>query len=213
MKIPPYQFETQDLALENFRNSVNTVWNYGKYPFPIVTASTPTWKAQPGESVIYSPASGGLSLFVYVQASAWVVVNSASVASSQIYPLAINSGGTAATTVGGLYQPGSASIANLDAISISSAQYMILGSTVTVSGRFTADPTLTATKTIFGMTLPVVSAMTASDNLAGVAFSGNIAGMGAEICADQTNDRAQVFWVAGDVTAQSWSYTYSYQIK
>ena len=103
-------------------------------------------------------------------------------------------------------------MANLDAVSLTSAQYMRVGSTVSVSGRFTADPTLTATKTILGISLPVASAMTASDNLAGVAFSGNIAGMGAEICADQTNDRAQIFWVSADVTSQSWSYNFLYQV-
>ena len=112
----------------------------------------------------------------------------------------------------GTYAPGSTSVANLDAISLTSAQFMRVGSTVTVSGRFTADPTAPATKTIFGMSLPLASAFTASDNLAGVAFSGNIAGMGGEVCADQTNDRAQVFWVSGDVTSQDWSYNYTYQV-
>lgn len=77
MKIPPYQFETPDLALENFRNSVTTIWNYGKYQTPIVTAGTPTWDALPGERVIYRPASGGMSEFVWVQASAWLVLVSA----------------------------------------------------------------------------------------------------------------------------------------
>lgn len=112
----------------------------------------------------------------------------------------------------GIYQPGSTSVANLDAISLTSAQYFRVGSGVTVSGRFTADPTSASTKTIFGLSLPIASAMTASDNLAGVAFSGNIAGMGAEICADQTNDRAQIFWISGDVTSQSWSYNFTYQV-
>ena len=77
MKIPPYTFSTQDLALENFRNSVTTQWNYGKYPFAIVTAGTPTWDAQPGENVLFRPTSGGMSLFVYVQESAWLVLVSA----------------------------------------------------------------------------------------------------------------------------------------
>lgn len=78
MKIPFYHFESDDIQLENFRNSVTTQWNYGKYPFQIVTTGTPTWKAQPGESVLYRPASGGMSLFTYVQASAWLVLISAS---------------------------------------------------------------------------------------------------------------------------------------
>lgn len=76
-KIPPYHFESTDLQLENFRSSVTSAWNYGKYPFAIVTASTPTWKAQPGEQVLFRPSTGGMSLFVYVQASAWLVLISA----------------------------------------------------------------------------------------------------------------------------------------
>lgn len=112
----------------------------------------------------------------------------------------------------GVYQPASTSVANLDAISLTSAQYFRIGSGVTVSGRFTADPTLAATRTTFGLSLPLASLFTASDNLAGVAFSGNIAGMGAEACADETNDRAQIFWISGDITSQVWSYTYTYQV-
>jgi len=79
LKVPPYHFEGDDLQLENFRNSVTTLLNYGKYQTPIVTAGTPTWRtAQPGERVIYRPASGGMSEFVWVQASAWLVLISAS---------------------------------------------------------------------------------------------------------------------------------------
>ena len=74
MKIPPYTFNSDDIQQENFRNSVTTAWNYGKYPMPILTTGTPTWKAQPGEFVLFRPTSGGMSLFTYVQASAWLVL-------------------------------------------------------------------------------------------------------------------------------------------
>ena len=77
MKIPPFTFETQDLALENFRKSVTTQWNYRKYQFSYVTAGTPTWIGLPGENVLFRPASGGMSLFVYVENSAWLVLISA----------------------------------------------------------------------------------------------------------------------------------------
>lgn len=77
MKIPLYTFESDDVQLKDFGNSVTTQWNYGKYPFPFITTGTPTWRAQPGESVLYRPASGGMSLFVYVSNSAWLVLISA----------------------------------------------------------------------------------------------------------------------------------------
>lgn len=78
MKIDNKPFGVQDPNLESFRESVSNAWNYGKYPFPILTSGTPTWKAQPGEAVLYRPSSGGMSLFTYVQASAWLVLVSAS---------------------------------------------------------------------------------------------------------------------------------------
>lgn len=112
----------------------------------------------------------------------------------------------------GIYSPSFTSVANLDTITGSNAQYMRVGNVVTVSGTFTADPTVTLTQTTFGMSLPVASNFGNSFELAGVAACGNIASQSAEVDADPTNDRANVTWVASDTTSQNWSYTYTYQI-
>lgn len=113
----------------------------------------------------------------------------------------------------GTYAPTRSSETNLDAnVTLSTAVYMRVGSTVTVSGRFTANPTLTATATNFEMDLPVASNLGAVEDLSGVAFCGAVAGQGAEIIGVVANDTAQVQWVAGDVTEQTWSYTFQYRV-
>lgn len=113
----------------------------------------------------------------------------------------------------GVYTPTRSAEANLDAnVTPSEAQYMRVGNTVTVSGRFTADPTLTATATSFELTLPVASNIGAVEDLAGAAFCGSIAGMGAAVTGSVANNTAVVSWIASDVTSQSWSYVYSYQV-
>lgn len=113
----------------------------------------------------------------------------------------------------GTYTPTVSAAANTDSTpSATQAQYLRVGSTVTVSGRFTADPTLAATTTSFEMDLPVASNFGAASDAGGVAFCGNIAAMGAEVIAVAANDTVKVMWKSSDVTSQTWSYTYSFQI-
>jgi len=113
----------------------------------------------------------------------------------------------------GVYTPTRSAEANLDAnVTMTEAQYLRVGNTVTVSGRFTADPTLTATTTSFEMTLPVASNIGAAEDVAGTAFCGAIAAQGAEIIGVAANDTAKVQWKAGDVTSQTWSFVFTYQV-
>jgi len=120
---------------------------------------------------------------------------------------------TFANILSGTYTPTRSAEANMDAnVTMTEAQYMRVGNTVTVSGRFTADPTLTATTTSFEITLPVASNIGAVEDVAGVAFCGNIAAMGAEVIGVVANDTAKIQWKASDVTSQVWSFTFSYQV-
>ena len=113
----------------------------------------------------------------------------------------------------GTYTPTRSAEANMDAnVIMTEAQYMRIGNTVTVSGRFTADPTSTSTATSFEITLPVASNIGAVEDCAGVAFAGGIVSMGAAISGSVANNTAVFNWVSSDVTSQSWSYTFSYQI-
>ena len=75
----------------------------------------------------------------------------------------------------GTYTPTASILANLDASpTISEAQYLRVGNSVNVSGRFTANPTITATATSFDLSFPVISDIGAIEDAAGVAFSGAI---------------------------------------
>ena len=113
----------------------------------------------------------------------------------------------------GVYAPTRSAEVNLDAnITPSEAQYLRVGNTVTVSGQFTADPTLAATPTSFELTLPVASNIGAVEDAAGVAFCGAIAGMGAAVSGSVANNTAVVSWISSDITSQTWSYMFTYQV-
>lgn len=116
-------------------------------------------------------------------------------------------------SLAGVYSPTRSAEANiLGSVSMTEAQYMRVGNTVTVSGRFTADPVLTATATSFEIDLPVASNLGAAEDAAGVAFCGSIAGMGAEVIGSAANNTAKIQWLASDINSQTWSYTFTYQI-
>lgn len=113
----------------------------------------------------------------------------------------------------GVYTPLRSAEANMDAnVTMSEAQYMQVGSVVTVSGRFTANPALTATVTSFEIDLPVASNIGAAEDAAGVAFCGTIAAMGAEIIGVAANDTVKIFWVSSDIGNQTWSYIFNYTV-
>lgn len=111
------------------------------------------------------------------------------------------------TILSGSYTPTRSAEANLDAnVTMSEAQYMRVGSVVTVSGRFTADPTAPGAVS-FEFTLPIASNIGAVEDCAGIAVAGGIAGQSAAILGSVANDTAVVSWTAVDVTSQAWSYT------
>ena len=113
----------------------------------------------------------------------------------------------------GVYTPTRSAEANLDAnVTMTEAQYLRVGNTVTVGGRFTADPTLTATTTSFEITLPIASNIGAAEDVSGTAFCGNIVSMGGEVIGVVANDTAKIQWKSSDVTSQIWSYIFIYQV-
>ena len=113
----------------------------------------------------------------------------------------------------GVYSPTAVNVANLDATpSLSECQYLRVGSTVTVSGIATVNPTAPATLTQLGIPLPIASNIGAAEDCAGVAFASGIAGLGAAIIGDAANNRAEMDWISGDVTNQTMSFTFTYQV-
>lgn len=70
MKIAPYSFSDLNNELENFKEDITNLLNYGKYAIPIVTI-LPNWDAEPGETVLFFASSGGTTQYFYKN-SAWV---------------------------------------------------------------------------------------------------------------------------------------------
>jgi hypothetical protein len=118
---------------------------------------------------------------------------------------------TALNLASGNYTPTLTSVANLDATTAYSCQYLRVGSVVTVSGRLDANPTAAGTTTI-GISLPVASNLANANECAGAAFSSEVAGQGAAIFGDSTNDRALMQWVAVDISDRPMFFTFSYRI-
>lgn len=112
----------------------------------------------------------------------------------------------------GTYTPTLTNVANLDGSTAYQCQYIKVGNIVTVSGKVDIDPTLTATTTQLGISLPIASNIGAEENCCGTAFSKAIPGQGAAIIGDAANNRAQLELKSGDITNQSMYFTFTYTI-
>jgi len=87
-----------------------------------------------------------------------------------------------------------------------------VGATVTVSGKVSVNPTLAATTTQLGISLPIASNVGAEEDVGGAAFASGIAGQGAAIRGDAANDRAEMVWISGDITNQNMFFIFQYQV-
>lgn len=112
----------------------------------------------------------------------------------------------------GTYTPTLTNAANLAASTAFQCQFLRVGRTVTVGGRVDVDPTLAATATQLGISLPVASNFGATEDCGGCAFASGIAAQGAGIRADAANDRAEMVWISGDITNQPMYFTFTYQV-
>lgn len=122
------------------------------------------------------------------------------------------SGNTIPALDSGTYTPTLTNEANLDGSTAYVCQYSRVGSTVTVSGRFRVDPTAATTSTQLGISLPIASNFTSAEQCGGTAFAIAIAGQGAGIYADTTNDRARVQFLSGDTTNQDMFFSFTYRV-
>lgn len=112
----------------------------------------------------------------------------------------------------GTYTPTLTNVANLDASTAYQCQYLRIANTVMVSGRIDVDPTAPAAATQLGISLPVASNIGAVEDCAGAAACSAVAGQSAAILGDAANNRAQMEWIAGDVTNQPMYFTFAYQV-
>lgn len=112
----------------------------------------------------------------------------------------------------GFYTPTLTNVANLSASTAYPAQWLRVGDMVAVSGRVDVDPTVAAVSTQLGMSLPVTTNLANDYECAGTASASGVAAQGAAILGDAANDRAQMQWVAGDITNQAMYFSFSYRV-
>lgn len=112
----------------------------------------------------------------------------------------------------GTYTPTLTSVTNIDSTVAYQCQYSRTRSVVTVSGSLKINPTNTASDTEVGISLPIASNFADAWNCGGTAFSIHVAGMGAGIYGDTTNDRASVKFVSSDTGSEEWFFTFTYLI-
>lgn len=153
-------------------------------------------------NILLVEKSDGTDLLTFSNAGAMNIIGSIQV------DTIVNDTGLAA----GTYTPTLTGVANVAASTAYSCQYMRVGNTVTVSGKLDLDPTLTATATQLGISLPVASNFANANELGGTAFCPTIAGMGAAIYADATNDRAQLELLSSDINNNSVYFQFSYRV-
>lgn len=118
---------------------------------------------------------------------------------------------SALNIVTGVYTPTLTIVTNLDSVTAAQCQYMRVGTTVVVSGRFTADATA-AGLTEFGLSLPIASNIGAREDLGGVGSSNVVAGQVVEFSGDLTNDRAAVRWTAVDTASRVHNFIFMYRV-
>lgn len=111
----------------------------------------------------------------------------------------------------GVYTPALTAVTNVAASTAYQCQYLRVGTTVTVSGRVDIDPT-GAGATELGLSLPVVSDLATAQQCGGVAFGPAVAGHGAAIVGDATNDRASVQFVTVDTANRALYFSFTYQV-
>lgn len=111
----------------------------------------------------------------------------------------------------GVYTPTLTNVTNVAASTAYECQYMRVGNTVTVGGKVDVDPTA-AGATQLGISLPVASNFGAVEDCGGAAFAPAIAGQGAAIIADAANNRAEMNWIAVDITNQPMFFSFTYQV-
>jgi hypothetical protein len=114
----------------------------------------------------------------------------------------------------GTYTPTLTNVLNVTSSSAKVCQYTRVGNTVTVSGQVDVTPTAGAASTTVGISLPVASALTSSEQCAGSACEGG-SGQYAPgaILADAANDRASlVFKSVGAGAAHAMLFTFTYRV-
>lgn len=112
----------------------------------------------------------------------------------------------------GTWTPTLTNTANITSSTALQCQYMRVGNVVSFSGGVTLTPTLLATLTTLGISLPISSAFSAAQNLGGSADSASVASASAAMFADTANARATVQMISVGTGAETFYFSGSYLI-
>ena len=123
------------------------------------------------------------------------------------------SGTLAGSIVAGTYTPTPTKVTNFTTgtVTMRTCQYMRVGSVVTVSGAFNADPDATGS-CVFTFTLPIASNFANSYELAGAGATDQTTPVALMIRGSSTADAAVVSWSATTASAQEAYFTLTYRI-
>lgn len=131
-------------------------------------------------------------------------------ASASLTALIANS--TLQNVVASTYTPTLTNTANISSSSALQCQYMRVGNVVTVSGGVTLTPTLVATLTTLGISLPIASSFSATQNLGGTADSAAVASASAAVFADTVNARATFQMISVGAGSETFYFSFTYLI-
>ncbi len=111
----------------------------------------------------------------------------------------------------GTWTPTLTNVTNLAASTAYLSTYLRVSNVVIGFGRVDVDPTAAGAAQL-GISLPVASNFANAYECAGVAFAPAIAGQGAAILGDATNNRAEMDWIAVDITNQPMYWIFGYRV-
>lgn len=114
----------------------------------------------------------------------------------------------------GTYTPTLTNVTNITASTAYPCQYMRVGNTVTVSGQVAITTTANTTQTTFGMSLPIASNFGNTYECGGGGYtqSNSAAGHGICISADAANNRANFDYYETHGAADTFNFSFTYQI-
>jgi hypothetical protein len=113
----------------------------------------------------------------------------------------------------GTYTPTFISGSNLAGYTITQAQYMRVGNTVTVSGQLLVEPSITTNKIFFSLSLPIASNITIPGNLGGSGAIISTTTNPAYIEGSVSDDAARFIVLNPDASQVALSYSYTYLIQ
>jgi len=112
----------------------------------------------------------------------------------------------------GTYTPTLTNVTNIDSTTAYDAQYLRVGSVVTVSGELDLNPTVTPADTEVGISLPIASNLAQTYQLGGTANSFDVISEAGTVRGDAANNRASLRLVTNSAATHKMTFIFTYLI-